>query len=504
MIRHLALCLLIAHTFLSVAQKKTSVQLETADRVSFDATIDAEARFLGGNVRFRHNNVIMYCDSGVQRSKANTFDAFGHIHIIQGDTLHIYGDKLYYNGATRMARLRDNVKMINKETTLTTDFFDYNLPLEFGYYFNNGTIIDLHNKLQSNKGYYYSKTNNAFFKDSVVVTTDKNYTVYSDTLSYNTVTEIVNILGPTRILSDSSLLYSEDGEYKTKEGYAQLNKNSYMESGTKKMWGDTLIYEQNIGVLRARNYVKLQDESQKVIITGKRGIYNELTQFSLITDSALLLQYAGIDTLFLHADTLEYKPDTSNLESKVLNAFNNVRFFRIDVQGKCDSLIYALTDSVILMYNAPILWSLFNQLSGEQIKINYKNGQLNNIELNTNGMIISKKDTTYYDQIKGKIVTGYLKNNKLDRIEVDGNAETIYFPDDKRKIIGCNHAVSSYLTIFLTSKGVEKVLMTPQTNGTFTPLKMVTNENSKLPDFNWEPKARPISPKDIYRQEESN
>lgn len=503
MIRPLVFCLFISVTILCSAQKTTSVQLEAADRVSHDASIDAEARFLGGNVRFRHNNVVMYCDSGIQRSNANTFDAFGNIHIIQGDTLHIYGDKLYYNGLTRMARLRDNVKMVNKETTLTTDYFDYNLSLEFGYYFNSGTIRDFHNKLQSIKGYYYSKTNNAFFKDSVVVTTDKNYLVYSDTLSYNTVTEIVTILSPTRIVNDSSLLYSEDGEYRTSVGYAQLNKNSYMESGNNKMWGDTLTYEQNIGVLRAYNYVKLEDISQKLIITGKKGVYNELTQFSLVTDSALMLQYAGIDTLFLHADTLVYKPDTANLDIRTLKAFNHVRFFRPDVQGKCDSLTYSVTDSVILMYNDPILWSLFNQLSGEVIKINSNNGHLDNIELNTNGMILSKKDAIHYDQIKGKIVTGFLKDNKLDRIEVDGSAETIYFPDDKQKLIGCNRAASSYLTIFMKNNGVNKVLMQPQTSGTFTPMKMVTEENSRLSDFNWVPAERPISKQDIFRKEES-
>lgn len=484
------------------AQQQTLVTLERADRGSHDANIDKEAQFLAGNIRFRHGGVVMECDSAVQKAKSNAFDAFGNVHIIQGDTLHIYGDKLYYDGVNRIARLRSNVKMVNQETTLTTDFFDYNMVAKIGYYFNFGTLTDLNNKLESLRGYYFTESRDAYFKDSVKVTT-KDYIIYSDTLKYNTLSEDVTILGPTRIVNDSSLLYSEDGIYQTKIGFAQLNKNSYMKSGTKRMWGDTIIYDQTKGEAHAYNYVKLEDQEQGLAITGQKGIYNDLTQYSQITDSAVLQMYEKIDTLFLHADTLIFEPDTANPTGKIMKAYNNVRFFRFDIQGKCDSLSYSLTDSVIQMYNDPVLWALFNQLSGDEIKIYSINNNIDHIELNNNGFIASMEDTSLFNQVKGKMVTGYIRNNKLNHIFVDGNAETIYFPKDKTKIIGCNKAMSSYLTIFMHNNMVDKVVMKPTVTGTFSPLKKLTRENTRLKGFEWRSDIRPISRNDIFRREPS-
>ena len=485
-----------------LAQQPTMVRLVKADRGSHDAKIDKEAQFLAGNVRFRHGGVVLDCDSAVQRRNSNAFDAFGNIHIIQGDTLHIYGDKLYYDGAKRLAKLRNNVKMVNQETTLTTDYFDYNMIAKIGYYFNHGTVTDINNKLESLRGYYFTQSRDAYFKDSVKVTT-KDYTIYSDTLKYNTHSEDVTILGPTRIVNDSSLLYSEDGIYRTKSGFAQLNKNSYMESGTKRLWGDTLIYDQNQGQVNAYQYVKLEDKAQGIAITGKKGIYNELTQFSQVTDSAVLQIYEAIDTLFLHADTLVFEPDTANPTSQIMKAYNSVRFFRFDIQGKCDSLAYSLTDSVIKMYNDPVLWALFNQLTGDEIKIHSVNSKLDHIELNKNGFIASMEDTAHFNQVKGKIVTGYFRNNNLDHIFVDGNAETIYFPKDNATIIGCNKAMSSYLTIYMDKNLVDKVVMKPTVTGTFSPIKQLTRENTRLKGFEWRSKIRPISRLDIFRREPS-
>ena len=95
-------------------KKKRRIDIENADEYTYDTAIIANAQRLIGNVRFRHNQALMFCDSAYSYSDSNRFDAFGNVHIIQGDTLHLYGDKMLYNGDTRLARFLFNVKLIDK------------------------------------------------------------------------------------------------------------------------------------------------------------------------------------------------------------------------------------------------------------------------------------------------------------------------------------------------------------------------------------------------------
>ncbi len=301
--------------------KKFRIDLH-ADLYTYDRKIIANAERLIGNVVMSHGNVIMYCDSAYSYKDSNKVDAFGHVHIIQADTLHIYGNKTKYDGNTKIARVNGNVKMVNKSIVLTTDELIYDMKANIGYYNTGGKIVDTANVLVSKIGRYYSNEDLCFFKDSVKVT-NKDFVLRSDTLKYNTKTERAFIVGPTHIVGTTKegTLYSESGWYDTRTNIAELYKASKIMGKEQSLQGDTIFYARRTGFGRARSKVVLSDTTNHVIITGRTGVYNEKTKIAFVTDSAIFMQYTSKDTLFMHADTLKSIPDLSKKEvaEKIVN-----------------------------------------------------------------------------------------------------------------------------------------------------------------------------------------
>ena len=206
--------------------KQTLIYLERSDLVRFDNENLPDIQVLIGNVILRHDDVFLYCDSAHMNQNTNSFKAFGHVKIEQGDSLEIYSKRLNYDGNTKIGHLFHDVKMINGEVTLYTDTLIYNRNKNLGYYKCGGKLVDSLNTLVSKHGYYYSDTKLAEFRYNVVGINSSS-TIESDTLTYNTESKISTILGPTYIHhSDSTIIYSELGWYNSDSDRSQLLKNS--------------------------------------------------------------------------------------------------------------------------------------------------------------------------------------------------------------------------------------------------------------------------------------
>ena len=314
------LFLIIAFHFVSGSlpqpeAKKKRIEIVWADLITHDDKINRFADRLIGKVAFSHNRVLLYCDSAYNYNDSNKVDAYGHVHIIQGDSLNLYGNRIKYEGNTKIATIIGNVKLVNKSITLTTDELVFDLKTNVGYYYRWGKIVDTANVLVSKIGRYYSNEDLCLFKDSVKVT-NKDFILTADTLKYNTKTERVFLVGPTHIVGTSKqgTLYSEKGWYDTRTNIAELYKSSKIMGKEQSLQGDTIYYSRSAGTGRARSNVLLSDTTNHVAISGRTGVYNEKTKIAFVTDSAIFMQYSPKDTLFLHADTLKSIPDLSKKE----------------------------------------------------------------------------------------------------------------------------------------------------------------------------------------------
>ncbi len=529
------------------------------------AGMDADGIRLIDNVRLKHEDVIMLCDSAHRYANTNIVHAFGNVHLNQGDTLHLYGDHLIYYGNTRYAEVRHNVRLEDRETSLTTEYLNFDIENNFGYYPKNGVVINGDNRLESRQGYYYTKEKLLFFKDSVVIT-NPDYIMLSDTLKYNTVTEVAYFLGPTTIKGDEINIYCENGWFNTQTDISQFNENARVKNNNQVLIADSIYYDNGKGRGEAFINVEITDTTENIIIKGNYAWFVRNPEEMLITDRALLIQMSENDTLYMHADTLrswlqvstpditipeindqeppdsnnkylhavtdanplnnqidtlteitgnrlsesrlsESPPEIKNIPEqekedtvRIMVAYYGTRFFSNDMQGKCDSLYYNMRDSIVYMFGEPVVWSETSQLTSEFMEIHSKNGEPDHIIMKNSALIVSEEEPGLYNQIKGNDVVGYFRDSELYRVNVSGNAETLYYPVENEEIIGVNKAESSRLIIFLKDSKPDRIRFLNHPVATLHPLSDLSEEERLLKGFHWLHDIRPRNPEDVFRK----
>jgi lipopolysaccharide export system protein LptA len=493
------------------AQKKSEIILEGANSLEYDVNIGPNVQRLIGDVRFRQGNTTLSCDSAYLYNDKNCIDAYGNVHIVSGGN-NIYGDTLKYNGDSKIAELLVNVKMVDKQMTLTTNHLIYDLNTDVGNYNTGGKIVDKKNTLTSRKGYYFSKKKEFFFKDTVVLV-NKEYTMRSDTLMYNTQTDVSYFYGPTTIVSKENNIYCENGWYDTKKDISQFNQNAVFENKEQTLKGDSLYYDRINGIGKAFKNVYIKDSAQKVVLTGEYALYFEKKGNTLITDHAMLTKIMDKDSLFLHADTLRAIFDSTKT-NKTLFAYNKAKFFKTDMQGMSDSIVYIYKDSIINLYKSPVLWTGANQLTADTIKIFLGNNEIKQMNLYSSSFIISRDDTSGYtiakdkkaivdslkfNQVKGKNIIGYFVKNELKRINVYGNGETIYvLKESSGASIGINKAESTDMKILLDENKIQKITFISQPVAVLYPEKDLLVKERFLKDFKWYSDYRPENKSEIF------
>lgn len=480
----------------TVPPKKTKVYLIHSNTLSFDKAVKPDAQILNGDVCFRHDSSYMYCDSAYFFEQTNSLEAFSNVRMEQGDTLFVYGDYLFYDGNTQVAYLRENVRMENGQVTLFTDSLNYERIPDIGYYFEGGLIVDSLNQLSSFYGQYSPETKLAVFNDSVQVE-NPDFTLYSDTLHYDTESKVATILGPSVIVSDSGTIHTSRGWYDTVNNTSLLLDQSQVESGEKILIGDSIFYNRDTGMGEVYGNMSLIDTAQHVTLQGEYGYYNEQTGYAFATDSARFLEYSQGDTLFLHADTLQMV--TVDSVYREIKAYYGVRFYRIDMQGVCDSMQFNTRDSVLYMYTEPVLWNEQYQLYGDTIAIYMNDSTIEYAHVIQFAFAAQHVDSSYYNQLKGNDLKAYFEGQAVHQIDVAGNAESIFYPLEKDGAkVGMNETKSGFLTIWVKDNKLDKLKIWPSPVGSMTPIPDLKPDQKMLKDFYWFDYLRPKNRDDIY------
>jgi lipopolysaccharide export system protein LptA len=502
---YILLTLVLASSMFTFAAR-TLIYLEHSETLEFDEENHPDCQILNGNVIFRHDDALMYCDKAYFYNKTNNIKAQGNIKMVQGDSITVYADHLFYNGDTKIAHLRNNVRMENKELTLYTDSLNYDRKANIGYYFLGGKIVDSTNVLTSTNGKYYPDLDIAVFQDSVILD-NKDFDLFSDTLKYQTVEKIAYILGPSDIIQDSTRIYSEYGWYNTIKENAKLINNSHIRDlSGRRLSADTLLYNQKTGDAEGFKNVALRDSAQSLLVNGGYGIYNEKTKKGFVIEKPTVIDFSNTDSTFITSDTIFYD---SSEDITFLKAYYNVQSWNIDFQSLCDSLCYNSKDSTAQMFGSPILWNGKNQITGESIKMYTNNENIDKVEVIGNAFIYSKEDTLAINQVSGKLITAYLEDGKLYKAHVNGNAISVYFVEEEsdststeksKEYVGINRAESSELQIYFEDQNkIKKISMTPSSNGVmYTPDKISQTRLTRLKGFADYEYIRPVDQYDIY------
>jgi lipopolysaccharide export system protein LptA len=457
-------------------------------------------RFLG-NVSLKHNDITMSCDSAHFSPDKNQVTAFSRIHIEQGDTLDLFGDYLFYDGKSEIALVNGNVELIDKETHLYTDAINYDVQNNIARYNTRGRITNADNTLTSIIGVYYATENIFHFKDSVKIV-NPDYIMTADTMDYNTKTETAFFTGPSELNGDSIYLYCEKGWFDTKNDVTSIWKNAVIDNRQQIIHGDSLYFDDNTGYGESFRNVIIEDTTNKLIITGNYAWYFKRPERFMITDRAMFMQVSKNDSLFLHADTISAitVADTSAKGYRLMRAYRGCRIFSQDMQAKCDSLSYSFQDSVIRFYRNPVIWSEENQLTSDSMALFTKNREPNRLELYSAAFVASQVDTGSFNQIKGRSLTGYFRENEIYKIDINGNGESIYFLLDGLDLAGVNKTICSNIEVFVEKGKIIKIIEYQNPEGFIDPPLEVDPVALRLPGFSWFNDLRPKDKNDIFNK----
>lgn len=485
------------------------VFLEHADVLHYEKTYDEDYeqyQVLTGNVRMRQGGMFMYCDSAYFYEESNSMDAFGNVRMEQGDTLFVYADELNYNGETELAVLYADagrkVRLINRDVMLETDVFNYDIANEVGYYDVGGTLTDKENKLTSIHGEYHPNTKEALFNFDVHLTSLRpNDTLYinTDSLRYNTDTNVARLVSRSEIINRDGTIYSSYGVYNTQTGEADLYRRSLVV--TKRgntLTGDTLFYDRTRQYGEAFGNMILTDSVRQSSLQGDYGYYDEARDSAFVTGRALAKEYSQKDTLYLHGDTITAYLDRAD-STHVTNAFHRVRFYRIDVQGLCDSLSFTERDSILYMYRHPIIWNEERQIFGNVINVHLNDSTVDWARLPESGMMAEHIAEDCYNQLSGSDMTAWFNDSTIRRLYVEGNVEVIMFPMESDSTYNkFAQTESSFMDAYFDGNRIERISFWPETNSTVTPLYLAKRNSYYLKKFRWYGDLRPTSPADVF------
>ena len=465
-----------------------------------------------GNARFMQDSVFMRSDFALLDSKLQFLKAVGNVRINQGDSLYLYGDSLDYDGETRIAIVRGNVRLIENDLTLTAPSLLYNLNTSTAYYTEGGTVVSEKNKntLTSLLGYYFSGFKTLSFKGDVKLK-NPDYTMTSDTLDYHETSEIAYFSGNTFIKGEGNLIFCRNGFYDTRNDISEFNEDAYLISDGHTIKGDKLYYDRNLGLGIATGHISLEDSVNQIIVTGDYGTRNETNNLSFVTGKTLVSKwFEEKDTLFLSADTIKVLKIDST-KTNQLYCFHDVRIYKNDLQGICDSMVYLQSDSIIQLFNSPYIWSENSQMNGDTILIQLSAKRIKELKLRNNSFITdavtlidtSNNDTIpsgEYNQIKGKNVKAIFANDTIRTVFVTGNGQSIYFTqEDGQPSQGLNKIDCSEMKIKFENGKIKQIAFINVPDGILLPIQDVKEEDKTLKGFNWKIDQRPMSKKSIIK-----
>ena len=503
------------------------LEILNADRQGYKR-IDSvtEMQFLVGKVALKQENTLLYCDSAVYNKKLRIIEAFGNVHINDNDSVHTYSQYLLYHVDTKIANLKKKVKLTDGKSSLFSEELQYDINQKIGEYHNGGRVENGSSKLTSKEAVYYADMKDVYFKREVVLK-DPKYTLTSDSLLYNTDTEIATFIAET---------YIEDStkrKIRTREGYYDLkNKKAIFTSRTTIEDGAVKIVANNIETVDSTGYSKLTgnavyiDTAQGVSVIANQIIANRKDGTFEATQHPLMILIQEKDSIHITADTLfsgrlskmHASKDSLSLRDTIkgtmvvnaeapvndsadrfFQAYRHVRIFSDSLQAVCDSLFYSGKDSIFQLFQQPILWSNNNQVTGDTIYLFTRNKKAERMYVFENGLLINKSRENMFNQIRGNRLNGYFNDGVIDYLRAKGNAESIYYIEDEKKLlIGVNKATGDIIDMRFVEKELTRVVFINDVKGVMYPVTQFPEGEKLLRNFQWHEEKRPKTKYELY------
>ncbi|WP_168797468.1 OstA-like protein [Neolewinella litorea] len=452
----------------------------TTELSSTHAYYYADAR----NVYFR-DSVVVVDDRFEMRADTLRYDLGNEIvyflgpTVIRSDTHTIYCEAGYYDVALDQAVFRKNAQYRSGDRLAAADSIRYLGRDELYVLQGDAYVAEGEFQRATADRINYFRARDRYQLEGNAMVVDSAQTIRGDTIDYNAATESYAVSGGRPEVSNPPML----------------------------MVADRMYSDDETGLGRASGNIIWRDTSADLRIEAEQADYRRETGYLKAyggrSGRALLTSVLDQDTLYMAADTLlsvrSTETDAAGDTIRYLSAYHDVRILKTDLQAVADSLGFNTVDSVLTLYQNPILWQDTSQLTADTIDLYLKNDQPDRVLLRRNAMVITSPDLVFFNQVKGKEIVAHFDSSQLKRTEVKGNAEAIYYAQDESGgYIGVNKTACSAMVLFFREGGVQRIKFLSAPSGRLDPMDAVDHQGMRLDGFRWEAERKPLTLDDLF------
>jgi lipopolysaccharide export system protein LptA len=475
-------------SFSSQAQEKSILGINKANTLTGGQGFER----LLGDVEMKHKNSLIYCDSAHFYREENKARLFGNVRIVdQVDPVTTTSRYAEYDGNTQLAKLRNNVVFTNDKTKLTTDYLDYDRLGNIAYYYRKGKVVDSVNVLTSERGTYEVNLEKITFKNDVVLV-NPDYTMKTGDLVYMTIPKTAETRGLTNLISkEGNTLDAQRGSFYDTQAKKFRFYEGVVESETSRIKAEELYYSELDAYYEGKENVSVLNKERQVEVFGNVGEYWEERKYSLVYGNALVRRYFETDTLYMASDSL-ISQDGEVDSMKYLLAFRSVKLVKTDLSSVADSLVYNYSDSSIQLFKEPVMWNQKSQITADSMVFYIANEELERVFMKDKVFVITQDTISNFNQMKGRTMVGYFREGKMDKVDIEGNGESLYFALQADTMAqGINKTLSANIKLRFKDGAIQRVTYGIKPDGKFTPFQLITEENSRLEGFNWRFEEKP-------------
>lgn len=512
-------CLLILIGSTLNAQERRKIEIEYAPFMTFDES-NPDATILtrdnSKQVHIKHEGVELWCDEAIYYGKQDFIEAYGKVHVKQGDTINMTSKYVEYSGKTQLAFASGSVVLKDPTSVISTDTLYFDRVKQQAFYRSSGKVVrDTSGTITSTIGRYYMESKKYQFVDNVKLV-NPEYVIRSNRLDFYTLSGFAFLYGPTTITSETSVIYCERGFYNTNNDTGYFVKKSKINYDERVVEGDSMYFDRNIDFASATNNITITDTLNNTVIKGHYAEVFRAQDSVFITKRALAITLQENDSIFVHSDTLMV---TGKPEKRITRGYYNAKIYKSDLSGKADSIHMnqstGLTQLINLDRNTtndafykvqhPILWNFKNQITGDSIHLisNPKTETLDSLKVFNNAFVISKDSLgDGYNQMSGKKLFGLFEKNTLSTIDIIKNAETIYYlRNEEDELVGIDKSKSGAIKVWITENTIDEMRKYNQIGGKTHPENEFPENDKILQGFNWRESERPTSVEDLFKDD---
>ena len=472
--------------------------------------------FFAGNVQFLHQGSTLTADEVIFYREQNFVKAIGNVKLQNADGSVITSGEMEYDGNTQKGIARKNVVLTDPGQTIKTEILYYDRVSNNAYFNTGGTIAKDGNVMYTKSANYDLNSRIIDFTGNVRID-NAEYTVEGVNIVQNQNTNTATFNGPTTITNKknpSNLIYTEKGNYNMNSKEVYLKKNSRIHYNDKILTGDDLYFNQITGFGTGKGNVTLRDPKEKRYMKGGYGEIYEKKDSAMMTDKPYAVKILEKDSMYFSAEKLlaYQKIDSTNpLKKKsFLRAYKKARMFKTNIQLRTDSLSFNETDGIMHLNGNPIAWSDEKQVTGNKIEAYFDTEKeyIDSLRVIGNAFAISKADSLNkkdeFNQVKGKLMIVYYKENQINLAKVIGNAQAITYADDTNEKtkeverIGVALSTCGTIEALFEDRRVQIISCNVGANTDIYPMSKISREKRFFTDYNWNTKDRLRKWQDIF------